>query len=506
MSALRGLAVNRSGTVAILFGLTLIPLLGFIGGSIDYANAYRMRSKLQSAVDAAALAAGREIDSGGTTARARSLANQVLESNLDSDFAGYSASVHIDTGADAVTATASLNVDTYLLGLFGHHYLPVRVDSTVKLPNGKVELALVLDNSGSMSGSKLSDLKDAANSLTDIVFAANPDPDYMKVGVVPFAASVNIGTGFANASWMDRTGRSSIHAENFDTTVTRWQMLDAMRNVSWGGCVESRPAPHDVTDSTADPSDGDTYFVPLFAPDEPDTSGSYINDYLDDDDGNCTRSQRGGSNYVRQRRTCKYQGERPDTRLANGTRRGPNHLCDSRAILPLTNQKSQVTSAIRNMQAYGGTNIVQGVMWGWRILSPEAPFTEGRGYTEENNTKVMIVMSDGQNFHLGNSTHNQSWYNSYGYHAQGRLGSPSNATSTLRATMNTRTSLACSNAKLAGIVVYTIAFDITDPDTLALLNGCATSPSRAFTIDDGDALVAVFEAIAGEINKLRISS
>ena len=61
-------AADRKGAVALLFGLTLIPMLGFVGGAIDYANAYHTRSKLQNALDAAASAVGREVDSGASEA------------------------------------------------------------------------------------------------------------------------------------------------------------------------------------------------------------------------------------------------------------------------------------------------------------------------------------------------------------------------------------------------------------------------------------------------------
>ena len=58
----------------------------------------------------------------------------------------------------------------------------------------------------------------------------------------------------------------------------------------------------------------------------------------------------------------------------------------------------------------------------------------------------------------------------------------------------------------ANITMYTIAFNVNDADTVELLRQCASGDSRAFTIDNGDALIAVFEAIANEINRLRITS
>ncbi len=494
----RNFSADRSGAVILLFGLTLIPMLGFIGGAIDYANAYRNRAKLQSALDSAALTAGRAIDMGQSESEAQTAAAKVMAANLGTGFPSYSSNFNIDTTAKTVLATANMNVDTYVLGVMGYDYFPVATTSAVKLPNGKVEVVMVLDNSGSMGGSKLTSLKDAAGSLTEILYDSTTIPDYVKVGLVPFAASVNVGTGYSNASWMDTTGQSSIHTENIkNNSLTRWTLLNRMNGTSWGGCVEVRPSPHDTDDSVAGSGGGDSYFVPTFAPDEPDGWATYYNSYLDDDGGSCKNST--SNELTAQERGCKYKNETP-----SGS--GPNYMCTSRAITPLTATESTVTSAINNMIASGATNIMEGVMWGWRTLSPAEPFTEGRAYDDDENRKVMIIMTDGANTHYGMSNQNMSRYSAFGFAKNGRLRSPTSSSSALVTAMNEKTSEACTNVKAQDILVYTIAFDISDPDTLALLEGCASSPSRAFNIDDGDALVAVFEAIAGEINKLRITS
>ena len=495
----RKFSANQAGAVVLLFGLTLIPIMGFVGGAIDYAYAYRARAKLQNALDAAALAAGRELDISSNESSAQQVAMDTMAANLGSDFPpGYT--VNLNIAGTVVTATANVTVDTYILGVLGIDTFPVGATSTVNIAGGTFEVVMVLDNSGSMAGSKITSLRTAASNLVDILFSNQQSSDSVTISLAPFAATVNVGSQYSAASWMDQTGASSIHSENFDSNVTRWDRLNAMNNVSWGGCVEVRPAPHDTDDTP--PNGGDSLFVPLFAPDEPDKSG-YYNNYLDDDEGSCSVS--GGSNYDRQRRICKYDGENADTSLSNGTRRGPNHLCDSGPVQILTNNSGQIKTAINAMQAYGGTNIMEGLMWGWRLLSPGEPFAEGKPYNEPNNTKIMILMSDGTNWHGGLGNHNQSWFNAFGYHAQGRLGSPSNSTSTLRATMNTRTSESCVNAKAAGIVIYTLALEITDQTTQDMLEACASGSNRFFTLNNSNQLDDAFQAIAQEISKLRIT-
>ncbi|RMF02242.1 MAG: VWA domain-containing protein [Alphaproteobacteria bacterium] len=499
-AAHRAMITNTSGAVMIVFGLAVIPLVGFVGAAVDFANAYQLRSRLQNALDAAALAAGREMDLGSTEANARQTANRVLEVNLGPDFPrGYSA--QFTFSGSRIQAHASVNVSTYFMGILGTEVLPVGASSTVSLAGGTLEVVMVLDNSGSMRGSKLADLKNAARNLTQILFQSNNDPDRVRIGIVPFAATVNVGTQYANASWMDTNAQSSIHNENFSPPTNRFTLFNNLRGASWGGCVETRPSPHDVTDTA--PVGGDTLFVPYFAPDEPDRRFRtyYANNYINDNGGSCPRRPRNQTQEQAQENSCKYNRARVSSRAP-----GPNYLCDSQPITPLTNSQATVMNAISNMVARGRTNIHQGVMWGWRVLSPGEPFTEGRRYDVADNRKFMIVMTDGANTHRGRSNQNMSDYSAYGYSKHERLRAATRSTSRLVQAMNSRTSTTCTNAKAAGITVFTIAFAFNDPATLAMLRNCASGSARAFRIDNGNALIAVFEAIAGEINRLVISS
>lgn len=503
---LRRFARDRAGAVALLFGLTLIPLLGFVGGAVDYAQAYRTRAKLQNAIDAAALTAGREIDMGATQEDAHAKAVSVLHSNLGEDFPG-GVSANFTFNEDEVTAIADMTLDTFVLGVIGMNTIDIGVTSTVNIAGGTVEVALVLDNSGSMSGSKIRDLKDAAKRLTQILFLNDRTRKGVKMGVVPFAAAVNVGPGYANASWMDRNGDSDIHDENFDPKKgrsgfkTRFELFDMLRGTSWAGCVEVRPSPHDVTDS--EPTGGDTLFVPMFAPDEPDGGvlwSSYDNSYLEDGGGSC-KGRVPDDDEEAQERVCKY-----DRAWPSGGRPGPNYMCDPWPLQPLTRIQGQVISSIETMEAEGMTNIMEGVMWGWCILSPEEPFTEGLPYDEPENRKFMILMTDGANTHTGTRNQNMSRYSAFGYAKNGRLRSPTSSTSRLVDAMNGKTLEGCTNAKASGVIVFTIAFDLDDDDTVEMLRQCASGDSRAFSIDNGNALIELFEAIANEINRLRITS
>src|SRR4029453_19678789 len=112
---------------------------------------------------------------------------------------------------------------------------------------GHVEGALVLANSGSLGGQPIADLRTAAQNLVSVLFTGYEGTDKVKVGVVPFAAAVNVGPQYKTATWMDTTGASPAHFENFAEPKTRFELLTQM-GVAWGGCVEVGPSPPDFTD------------------------------------------------------------------------------------------------------------------------------------------------------------------------------------------------------------------------------------------------------------------
>ena len=103
----------------------------------------------------------------------------------------------------------------------------------------------------------------------------------------------------------------------------------------------------------------------------------------------------------------------------------------------------------------------------------------------------------------GNSTHNLSTFTGYGYLARARLGTTNAATAVDR--LDQKVTRVCDNIKAAGIRVYTIAFQVSDPTTLSLLSSCATTPSQFFSSSNAAALNTAFTTIATELASLRIS-
>ena len=190
----------------------------------------------------------------------------------------------------------------------------------------------MLDNSGSMttkgSGTgqqRLALLKAAAKQLVEQMSIEAKQMKQVdkpiQFSLVPFAASVNVGSQYRDASWMDTKGISPIHHENFDWSsmtknnspfadkyvekvgdiwykrgknwgltenheMTRFSLYDdtiyessrttsggkyvygTSPYASWAGCVEARPYPYNASDFAPSTSTPASMFVPMFAPDE----------------------------------------------------------------------------------------------------------------------------------------------------------------------------------------------------------------------------------------------
>jgi Flp pilus assembly protein TadG len=542
---------DKRANIAMMFGVLAIPLIAATGAAIDYSHAYEQRQVVQDALDAASLAANKLIGL-ATDDEIFAEAQAFFDANTD-DQINTNVVLHMTIDGGSVHLWTELAVPTYFLGIVGVDDINFDIGSTSVAGAATYEVVMVLDNSTSMRGSKISSLKTAATDLVNSLFAlavSNPADDPVRVGLVPFAASVNVGSNYATAAWMDTTGIGPNAGINFDDAFTnRFALFDALPNVEWGGCVEARTYPYDVNDTTPTATVPATLFEPMFAPDEPDPTYNFNNDYLDDEGGTCETNAETSGSYTcdvysgyqwwwctyyhnpapvwvpgspagadycdsddyacLQARTCKYQGV--SDYGFDGLGEGPNRNCTANALTPMTTSQSALTAAINAMDAPFNpgayTDIEQGVVWGWRLLSSNSPFTEGRDYGTSGNHKILIVMTDGANTYYQPNPNNinRSEYMAYNYVAQGLLGTTSTNNNTVVDAMNDRTLEACANVQDTEITVYTIAFEVDDDDAAQILHDCASDESKAFDADNEEELIATFRLIAQDIATLRIA-
>lgn len=515
-----GFSSDEAGSVGIFFALTCLTVMLVIAVSIDYGRADLEHQRVQRAADAAALAASHRLGLPDQDVSGQDVALRFFKANTDGRTNEQIESVVLDATRGEVRVRVGGTVFSSLLNAVGINSIGIDAGSQVIKGDGTVEVALVLDNSGSMAGQPIADLKTAAKNLTNVVFTGSAQSERVKVSVVPFSSAVNVGAQFAASAWIDHAGQSPLNGANFATDLPRLDVFAKM-GVAWKGCVEARPAPHDVTADPPVAGHPETLFVPMLAPDEPDSVNAggktYPNNYLKDDGGSCppqpvtclSYSRRGNCTSSvttplapadAQSRMCKY-----DNAFVGSTTPGPNYMCDSEAIQTLTESQAEVESKLSVLVAKGNTNIAEGVMWGWRSLSPDAPFALGRPYNIASNDKILVLMTDGANTYSAYSNHNKSSYGAQGYGASNRLGTTYTSAGYL-AQMNNKTLAACANAKAAGLKIYTVAFRLqNDPTALSVLQGCASQASMAFQAADGNALIAAFERIGTEISKLRVA-
>lgn len=231
MSLFRRFCEDRKGNAAILFGLCVIPVMGLVGAAVDYTRAANIRTAMQAAADAAALAAARDVPN-QSQAQIAAYAKRIFDANFQRPDATVTA-VTTTKDAKTITVAANATMKTAIMAILHVDEIPVGISSQVGWGMNKIELALVLDNTGSMASSgKMPALKKAANDLLDTLEKASPDKDVIKISVVPFDTQVNVGTTYRDASWITYNASLDSYAQ-----TTR---------AAWTGCLADRDMPADT--------------------------------------------------------------------------------------------------------------------------------------------------------------------------------------------------------------------------------------------------------------------
>ena len=498
---------SRDGGVALPFALTAIPLTFMSIAAVDFHRATMVKTGLQDALDAATLTVGR---STATTASAvQSMGSTSLAANLTAYPNTHLVSSTFTLEGSTVVASAEVTVTPLVADVFSGSDLHVTATSDVIRAANNLEIVMVLDNTGSMAGAKISLLKTASTNFVNTLSAAaarSTDPNAVKIGLVPFSMTVNVGSGYQAASWIDQTGASPINDQIFLTHANRFTLFQQMGK-TWGGCVESRQAPYDVQDTAPSTGTPATLFTPFFAPDEPGSSSTsnvwsnqtWYNSYLNDSTTNSSWSSRQG--YVGKYNTHTFIHTGTN---AVGYQYGPNAGCSLQTIMRLTTNWNNLKTAIGGMTAIGDTNIPMGMVWGWHLLSPNAPFADGVPYNTPKTTKVVVMMTDGQNQDSDSGNSNASFYSGIGYIWQNRLGIASGTSAQRQTTLDSKLTTLCTNMKAQGIVIYTVRVEVND-NQYAVLQNCASSPDKFYDVQNATDLDAVFNTIAGSIQNLRIS-
>jgi len=484
---LSSLRHDKRGVTAILFALLAIPLVLAVGMAVDLGIAYYMKTRLSYAVDAAALAVGSTVTS--DTSELIKRGTSFVNANYPANALGTPENISVKVVNDTITVSADVTFDTFFLGIVGQDTITVSAESEVIRNIKGLQVAMVLDVTGSMrtntTPTNIAALRTAAEDFVDILFGSYTTHPHLEVALVPYSSSVNPGPEAfggntsppAPSWWPTSPGSPSFTYDGYSGT-------------QWKGCVFERTGTNRMGDSSS------TGWTPYSYP--PDKSNNYR---LNNITG-----------------TIRFDQERHGNNAS-----GPNLGCPS-PIIPLTNDKTTLVNEIRALDAWerGGTLGDIGMAWGRRVLSPQAPFTTPVPYNDPDWDKAIVMMTDGENT-VYNFTGNYGWngnkeeptYRSdltgYGWLSSSNPQFGTNSAGKAQSDVNTRLANLCTDIKNNGITIYTITFTSSiSPATKQIYQNCASKRDDGtrnwFDSPTQADLKATFRAIAIELSRLRVSN
>ena len=534
---------STAGNFALVLGLGLPAIITAVAFAVDVSTMMQAKVNLQNALDAANLASSHLGDLDVTR-------HDAFDRYFKVNVAGHSelgnaqATLTVDKGVNSIKpkAVATADVNLNFAFLFGNSRR-ITVDASAVESNNQLEVVLVLDNTGSMAGARITALRTATKSLLDYLEAVKSPTRKIRAALVPFVTAVNVnGDGF-DPAWIDMEGKSSTNSLNFPAIdgkrphhmalFKQLGLKGGWNNTGWKGCVEARPGTYNISDTQPDPSKPDTLFVPYFAPDDPaaatkpsasygNSATGYNNSYLDDtiDNSKLNRNILGidlggllsgtlsALLSADLKTIAKYVASTNQiiTETGSAITVGPNRACPT-PVVPLTDDFNKLRLAASQMTEWNGsgTNVSEGLSWGMRVLSPEPPYTDGAPWKTAGVTKIVMLLTDGENVVYGASNQpTKSDYTSYGYLAGGRFGSD-NQTAAAR-NVDGWTKTVCSQLKNQGVRIYTMVLQADTAANRSLYSACASDPSDYYAVSDPAKLPNVFQQIANKFSRLQLTN
>ena len=535
---------STSGNFALTLAVASPAVLFAVGFGIDVTNLMSAKSDLQASLDAAVMAASRigATDVSRQDTFDRFFASNVAGKELLRDPKGTIAvnETLVDIRNEA---TATSHVDLKFMPFFKVDPL-IKVTAVAFESRKNVEVALVLDNTGSMGAARMKDLRDAATELVKTLRGmqgSGVSGRKVRAALVPFVTAVNIKGKEYKDDWIDKDGKNPLNGANFDKISgfpSDHLALFKSLKVDWRGCVEARPAPYNLDDTAPDKTKPETLFVPYFAPDEPgppapagnygaetytgksnpqppDEGDRFNNSYLEDgaelitDSKKISKDERKriqGEQRKIQRQTAKYVRSTAPTLAAKPPlTNGPNRACAT-PIAPLTEDLTALQTEIGNMTYWNGsgTNVSEGLAWGRRVLSPGEPYTEGQPFTDDHVSKWIVLFTDGTNEVFGEGqTINKSDYGAYSFLADERFLTKEKAKAITQ--VNTWTSTMCTDLKKQDVQIFTILLGADSAANRKLYGDCASQPDYYFGTNDSTKLKEIFGKISSIIAALQFT-
>lgn len=326
-----------------MMAMLAVPLIGSVGVAIDYTQASATRTAFQNALDATALAMSK-------TAATQSAADlqASASAHFNALFAAPNATnvavtaTYTSTAGSKLALNATATLKTNVLGVLGYGDIDIGAAATSTWGETRLRVALVLDNTGSMSSaSKMTALKTASQSLLTQLKNAALLPEDVYVSIVPFSKDVNVGADKYDQSWINwalweaKNGTcSNSDYKSKSSCESKGKVWTPAAHDTWNGCVTDRDQNYDTTNDA--PVAGGTLYP------------------------------------AEQYRSCPVP------------------------VMPLANDWTALSAKIEAMQPAGNTNQAIGLQMGWQTLTA-SPFVIPEYDPHYQYNKVIILLTDGLN-------------------------------------------------------------------------------------------------------------
>lgn len=458
---IRSFRSDRSGNVAMMFGIAAIPTVLAVGGFIDYQRGALARAQMQDALDATALALHTDAPT-MTQAQMNDFATKYFAANfVNADAVNVVVTPRYDGSGPTVTVTGSASVNTSFLPIIGINKIDIGAQAVTTWGQSRLRVALVLDNTLSMKDDgKMDALKTATtNLLGQLKKAATVDGD-VYVSIVPFAKDVNANPANYTKSWIDW---QYWDAANGSCSISGNSSKSSCESASTSSCTKSGYSTKSKCQNA-----GGTWKTTYgsWTPAAHSTWNGCIMDRDQDYDVKNTAPGSGSTLFPAEQYT-------------------DNGGCPGKMI-GLTYNWTDLQKVVDGMSPAGTTNQTVGLAWGWQSLTA-APFTIPAFDPAYNYKTVIILLTDGMN------TQNR-WS---GFKSSGN------------GDVDTRERALCGNLKTQQIQVWTVQVNTgtgknKDPTQQVLID-CATSSDKFSELTTADQIISTFDQIGKALTDLRLS-
>jgi Flp pilus assembly protein TadG len=349
-------AAAREGNIAVIFALSAIPIITFVGAAIDYTRATTARTSMQAALDSTALMLSKDLTAGTISAAdIQTKASDyfaALYTNKDAVAPGVTAVYTPPSSSTAakIVLTGTGSIATDFMRVAGYNNLGFGTSATTTWGNIRMRVALVLDVTGSMADDgKMTALKPAAKALIDQLSAIAKNNGDIYISLVPFSKDVNVGASNYTQTWVDWSLWDAANGKCSNTSYTTKSSCLAANKTwtpkahsTWNGCITDRDQNYDTMNTTPNQVNTSTLF--------PAEQYSY-----------CSGS----------------------TQIAT--------------IMPLTYDWAALKSKIDTLVPTGNTNQGIGLAWGWMTLTSGEPFNPPAKDPNFQYKDALVILSDGLN-------------------------------------------------------------------------------------------------------------